>query len=265
MQDSTPPPTARSEQEDPARQAVREVMQHITKLSQTLLDADVADDDVWFRNLLLGILNSVRRDYRSVEVGVSKSPYLAAWGARNLLELRVITAYIVKSDANAQEFRADFVRDIAAFWTSVIKGAVASHTELVQLMRETAASAGLMEQDFLSAALEEENRGAPIKEPRTEAAAIKQVMNEESIERERKPRPVIEMAQAVGLSDFYGPQARMYSKLVHPTGLSIASSTIAGSLDSLMPLVEAQACSNLLMIYSSIKDHVAAHGGAPKR
>jgi hypothetical protein len=265
MINDTPPRDARSEQEDPARKALNTVVQHIIELSQRLLDANVAANDVWFRNLLLGILNSARRDYRSVGVGAKKSPYLAAWGARNLLELRVIAAYIVKSEANAREFQADFVCDNAEFWTSVIKSAVATFPELVRLMREMAASAGVMEEVLLNAAIEEEKRGAPIKEPRGEAAAIKQLMNEEGIDRDRKPRPVVEMAREIGLIDIYGPQAKMYSKLVHPTALSIAASTIAGSLDALMPLVESQAGGDLLMIYSSIEDHVEAHGVAPKR
>jgi hypothetical protein len=265
MINATPPRDARSEQDDLARKAIHTVVQHIIELSQRLLDANVADNDVWFRNLLLGILNSARRDYRSVEVGVKKSPYLAAWGARNLLELWVIAAYIVKSEANAQEFQADFVCDNAEFWTSVIKSAVATHPEVVRLMREMAASAGVVKEALLSVAIEEEKRGAPIKEPRGEAAAIKQVMNEEGIDRDRKPRPVIEMAREVGVIDIYGPQAKMYSKLVHPTALSIASSTMAGSLDALMPLVESQAGRDLLMICSCIEDHVKAHGVAPKR
>ena len=73
------------------------------------------------------------------------------------------------------------------------------------------------------------------------------------------------MARDVGLIDIYGPQAKMYSKLVHPTALSIASSTMAGSLDALMTLVESQAGSDLLAIWSLIKDHVAAHGVATNR
>ena len=79
------------------------------------------------------------------------------------------------------------------------------------------------------------------------------------------PSQEIGMAHEVGLIDTYGPQAKMYSKLVHPTALSIASSTMAGSLNALMPLVESQAGSDLLMIYSCIEDHVEAHGVAPKR
>ncbi len=230
-----------------------------------LLAANVADNNVWFRNLLLGILNSARRDYRSVEIGVKKSPYLAAWGSRNLLELRVIAAYIVKSEANAREFQEDLARDNAEFWTAVIKSAVATHPELVSLIREMAASVGGMGEALLNAAIEDEERGAPIKEPRGEAAAIKQVMNEEDINRDRKPKPVIEMARDVGLTDLYGPQAKMYSKLVHPTALSIASSTVAGSLDALMPLLESRAGSDLLMIYSSIKGHIETCGVTPRR
>jgi len=240
------------------------VVQAVIELSQKLIDANLADENMWFRNLLLGILNSARRDYRSVEIGVKKSPYLAAWGVRNLLELRVITAFVVKSEQNALEIKADFLSDQAEFWTAVIKSAVATHPQLVKIMREVAADAGLMAEALLKAATEEQERGAPITEPRGEAAAIKQVMNESGIDRDRKPRPVIEMAKEVGLIEVYGPRSKMYSKLVHPTALSIASSTTAGSLDALMPLIECQAGTDLLMIYSSIKDHVEAHGIAPK-
>ncbi len=91
----------------------------------------------------------------------------------------MIAAYIVKSEANAREFQADFVFDNGEFWTSVIKSAVGTHSELVRLMREMAASAGVAEEVVLNAAVEEEKHGPPIKEPRGEAAAIKQVMNEE--------------------------------------------------------------------------------------
>jgi hypothetical protein len=196
---------AASEQEDPARQALHTVIQQIVELSQRLVLTEPADDDLWFRNLLLGILNSARRDYRSVEVGTEKSPYLAAWGARNLLELRVITAYIVTSEAKAREFQADFASDQAEFWTSVIKSAAATHPELVRLMGEMAASAGVMEQALLDAASEEEKHGASIKEPRAEAAAMKQVMNEAGIDRDRKPKPFSEMAREVGLINIYGP------------------------------------------------------------
>jgi hypothetical protein len=73
------------------------------------------------------------------------------------------------------------------------------------------------------------------------------------------------MAREIGLVETYGPKAKMYSKLVHPTALSIASSTMARSLDALMPLVESQAGSDLMMIYSCIEDYVDAHGALPKR
>ena len=72
------------------------------------------------------------------------------------------------------------------------------------------------------------------------------------------------MVKEVGLIELYGPRSKIYSKLVHPTALTIASSTIGGSLDALMPLVENQAGSDLLVIYSSIKDYVQEHGTVAK-
>jgi hypothetical protein len=263
MDDATQP-TADTDWETRGRQAMLMVVQDIIELTQKLIDTNLSDEKVWFRNLLVGILNSARRDYRSVEIGVKQSPYLAAWGARSLLELRVIAAFVVKSEQNALQIKADFVSDQAEFWTAVIKSSVATHPQLVNSMRELAADAGFMEEAFLSAAREEQERGAPIREPRAEAAAIKQVMNESGMDRDRAPRPFKEMAKAVGLLEIYDPRSKMYSKLVHATALSIASSTTAGSLDALMPLFECQAGTDLMMIYSSVKDHLEAHGIAPK-
>ncbi len=244
-------------------QAIVRLHEDIIVLSQELIDVEVSQDNVWFRNLLLGILNSARRDYKSVEVGVTKSPYLAAWGARNLLELRVIAAYVVKSEENARELQTDLLRDQAEFWDAVIKSTVEIHPELVRLMREVAASAGFMEQVILDDADETESRGPAIKEPRAEAAEIKRIMNEERIRRCRAPQPIVEMARAVGLLNIYGPQSRMYSKLVHPTALTIASSTLADSLKELMPLILSEARTNLLVTFSIIKDHFSANGSAP--
>ena len=102
---------------------------------------------------------TTRGDYKPVEVGVKNSPYLAAWGARDLLELRVIAACIGKSEANARDFQVDFVCDNAEFWTSVIKNTVVTHREVVKLVRELSASSGVMEETLLNAAKEEERKG----------------------------------------------------------------------------------------------------------
>lgn len=75
------------------------------------IDAPVEQENIGFRNLLAGILNAALHDYKSVEIGIAKSPYLAAWGARNLLELRVITIYILKSKRNAEDFKDDLLAD----------------------------------------------------------------------------------------------------------------------------------------------------------
>lgn len=251
-------PEDSSSPHDPLREAMVMVVQRVIDLSQELMDANPADGKAWFRNLLLGILNSARRDYRSVEIGVKKSPRLAAWGARNLAELRVVTAFILKSEQNAHEIKADLASDVAEYWREVIKCAKATHLQLVEIMLETARDAGPMEEAFLRAASKEEERGAPIEGPRGEAGAMKQVMKESGMDPNRKPRPVKEMAGEVGLTEFYGSRFKMYSKLVHPTAFSITAST--RGLAPAMPLFESQAGSDLLMIYSSIKDHVEAHG-----
>lgn len=88
--------TVGPELEDPIRDGMKQVLEEMNVFTQKLLDMDVLPEKVWFRNLLIGLLNSTRQNYRSVEIGVTKMAPLASWGARNLLELRVIAAYILR-------------------------------------------------------------------------------------------------------------------------------------------------------------------------
>lgn len=45
-------------------------------------------EQVWFRNLLFGILNCALHDHHNVRIGLQKYVPLAAWGTRNLLAKR---------------------------------------------------------------------------------------------------------------------------------------------------------------------------------
>jgi uncharacterized repeat protein (TIGR03803 family) len=81
-------------------QAMSQALENVRELRKSILGAAIPDEHIWFRNLLLGIVNCALLDYESVELGVQKSICLAALGSRNLLELKVIATYVLASEKN---------------------------------------------------------------------------------------------------------------------------------------------------------------------
>jgi hypothetical protein len=97
-------------------QAILKSVEKVERLALTIRDTSVDDEDIWYRNLLLGILNSALLDFRYLQIGEKQhSPYLAAWSCRNLLELKVIAIYVLASADNAKTFKNDFVVDAKEF------------------------------------------------------------------------------------------------------------------------------------------------------
>src|SRR6185437_7820368 len=136
MADATAQPNA----EDPIRAGIKQALEEMTDFAQKLIDTAVPSEKIWFRNLLIGLLNSTRQNYRSVEIGTAKMPPLAFWGARNLLELRVITTYVLRSEADALNFKDDFAADLKEFWEAMKDSSQFVHKKLVAEMRVFAAS-----------------------------------------------------------------------------------------------------------------------------
>jgi hypothetical protein len=92
-----------------------QVLIDIKKQLKELGTAVVSADDVWFRNLLFALLKSAWMDYQSVERGAKEYVPLAAWGRRNLLEDKVITAFVLESEDNARSFQIDLSADAKEF------------------------------------------------------------------------------------------------------------------------------------------------------
>ena len=76
----------------------------------------------------------------------------------------------------------------------------------------------------------------------------------------RKSKQASTIAKEVKESDRYGPRYKVLSKIVHPTSLSIAAQTSAGSLDELMPLINNEAQADMLAIFYAVEEHIATHG-----
>ena len=242
-------------------EAIAQVVARMVKLTHDLTRTKVHDDHDWFRNMLVGILISTQQNYQAVLAGVPQKPTLACWGARNLLELRVITTYVLRSLDNAVDFIDDLAADTREFWENIEKVGRFTHNELVAEMRTTA-----MREDeplkslFLRKATEEEQAGPGLHGPESELHKAKQMMTAFGVDPARKPKQGSAIAREAKESDRYAPRYKVLSKVVHPTSLSIAAQTSAGSLDELMPLISNEAHADMLAIFYTIEDHLAAHG-----
>jgi hypothetical protein len=192
---------------------------------------------------------------------VPQKPTLACWGARNLLELRVITTYVLRSLDNAVDFVDDLAADTREFWENIANVGRFTHNELITEMRAAA-----MREDepvkslLLGKALEDEQAGPAVHGPESELHKAKQMMATLGVDPDRKPKHGSAIAKEVKESDRYGPRYKLLSKVVHPTSLSIAAQTSAGSLNELMPLINSEAQADLLAIFYAVEEHIAAHG-----
>jgi hypothetical protein len=242
-------------------EAIAQVVARMLTLTHDLARTKVHDDYDWFRNMLVGILISTQQNYQAVLTGVPQIPTLACWGARNLLELRVITAYVLRSFDNAVDFIDDLAADAREFWENMGKVGRFTHNELIAEMRSTA-----MREDeplkslLLRKATEEEQTGPKLDGPDSELARAKQMMTAFGVDPNRKPKHGSVIAKEVQENDRYAPRYKVLSKIVHPTSLSIAAQTTAGSLDELMPMIRNEAETDLLAIFYAIEEHIAAHG-----
>lgn len=247
--------------EDSVEEAIAQLEARMVKLTHDLARTKVHDEHDWFRNMLVGILISTHQNYHAVLAGTAQTPTLACWGARNLLELRVITAYVLRSLENAVDFIDDLAADTREFWENIGKVGRFTHDELVAEMRAAATREDEpLKSLLLRKAAEEEQTGPKVEESENELTKAKQMMAAFGVDPARKPKQGSAIANKVAESDRYAPRFKVLSKLVHPTSLSIAAQTNAGSLDELMPFIGNEATADLLAIYYAIEEHISAHG-----
>ncbi len=96
--------------------------------------------------------------------------------------------------------------------------------------------------------------------PVEEIEAYRKLMEDFGIDPKRRPSQGSKIAAMVNESEMFKPRFKIHSKIVHPTALSIAATTMPNSLDALMPLIYSEASDDLLAIFLGIKRHIDAHG-----
>jgi hypothetical protein len=243
-------------------EAISKAVEKVEHLALAIRDTSALDEYMWYRNLLLGILNSALLDYRYTQIGAKqKSPYLAAWSCRNLLELKVIATYVLTSTENAKSFKNDFVVDVKEFYEGISQRHKAMHPKLI------AAWGGAI-QDFqgpLRSAMEaglkrEIERGPQTETTDEEAASYRQLMTEFGISANAKPKRSGEIARLISQSEEFDPMFKVCSKIMHRTALSIAASTTRGALDEIIPLLASTAAGELLSIHELMDQHFQRRG-----
>jgi hypothetical protein len=245
-------------------QAMSRLVEQVCELRINILEARVDDEHVWFRNLLLGILNSALLDYTSIKIGAQELIDLAAWRCRNLLELRIITTYVLDSEANAAAFHNDLLIDTKEFYEAVSNANRALHAKFVSMLagvadRADATTKITIEQYHRT----EVERGPQTEDSDSQATIYRQIMSEFGIKGNVKYKRASEMAAVIQEKEFFDPMFRICSKIMHRTAFSIASSIDRGSLDEVMPLLANSAASDLLSIHESIKGHFEDRGVQP--
>jgi hypothetical protein len=240
---------------------VTQFLEHIKALRQRIADTKVPEDQVWFRNFLFGILNCALTDYKSVQIGVKKLIALAAWGCRNLLELKVITENLLRSEQDAIELQSALALDAREFYEAMSKSHTATFKQYLGLLSELANQ----EQGPMKGALEgklqsDSNLGPETAETDAEAEGFRQFQLSMGLKANARPKMVNAMLRTDYEKDEFYPLNKVCSKLVHRTVLSIASTNVEGSLDAIVPFLENSATTILLQIYDRIKRYVDAAG-----
>jgi hypothetical protein len=249
-----------------ADEAMAAVAERVRELALRVRAAGVSDEDVWFRNLLLGILNSAQLDYQYTQIGVKqRSPYLAAWSCRNLLELRVITKYVLESAVNAEDFKNDFVIDAKEFYEAISAHSRAVHSKLLSRWPEmTELCEGPMKEAMEQGYQEEVKKGPQNATTDSEAAAYKQLLMEFGISNTR-PKRSSDIARIVQQEAEFSPLFKVCSKIMHKTALSIAASVMRGSLDEVTALLSNAAACDLMTIDELVRAHFDSKGVQPPR
>jgi hypothetical protein len=104
--------------------------------------------------------------------------------------------------------------------------------------------------------------GPQTAESDSEAHMFQQFQASMGLKGNARPKTSGELASLLGTNqwDEFTPLNKICSKIMHRTVFSIASNTVQGSLDAIIPFLKDSATSDLLLIYSQIKRHMETEG-----
>lgn len=206
------------------------IFQKIQDYGSQLQDAPT--QTIWFKNTLICFLSALLREYRSLTVGFKKSTPLLAWACRNMLELNVLTKYVLLNGSNAKDFTDDMWIDAVDIFSSF--------REWIRL-HDPAAKMPELEQTISNFESEKMRLGVTRKDYLR----------------------VSEMAVKVGFGEEYQRMNKVTSKLVHPTAFSVLGKSDEGELGNLKPIFFNSGIRSALEAFNDMKEYVAKNGVEP--
>jgi hypothetical protein len=241
-------------------------LKQIADLRDKVAAASVGAEHQWFQALLYSLIHCGLVDYELVELGIKKLPNLAAWGLRNLSELAIVTEFVLVSEDNARSFVHEIAIDAKEFHEAVSKLTVLTHKKIVTNMEQLAA---FETNEVLKRALEEQIRKEIEGGPQTaasdaEADKYRAQLAPLGLENAR-PRRFKQLAAELkpDLEQEFRAMDTMFSKMLHRTALSIASSTNNG-LAAVASLMDNTGFNQLFTVYELIKNHIERNGVRPR-
>lgn len=186
----------------------------------------------WFPNLLVCIMNSTLREYQHSKIGLKKHTPLLAWACRNLLELDVLTKFVLQSEENARRFIGhrlvdgiDIFQQARSYQLFHEPGSsTPAIDETIRMAEEKKASENIHDTGFLS---------------------------------------VAKLAGSVGMSKEYSYMNKVTSKLVHPTAWSVLAMNDEGEFAFFKSIFFFAGGRYLSEIHEAIKRHVDVYGLQP--
>ena len=245
----------------------QKVFRDVEELRESVRSQNVHPDDLWFKNLLFGILTCALEDCRVMQsalLEMASAPL--AWRRRNLLELAVITEYVLRSKENAEAFKAEVVIDAKEFYECISRSTASLHEQYVQTLGDVIQPLpdGSLKDGLQRELQRQQSQGPPTRGPDSEADQCIQFLKTLGLEKER-PKQLRNMAEELGaaIKAKYGPMNKVCSKIMHRTAMSIAASTVDNSLDETLPWLEISGFMDLMSVSSMIENHFAQHGIKP--
>jgi hypothetical protein len=238
---------------------MRELVEEMLAFANFLRMEEVAEDRVWFRDLLVGILRGGHENYRSIKACIAEWPTQAAWGASNLIELRSVCSYVLASRENAEGFLTDFPADRSDFVRAITKNDELKTKWMAALLRTTGLDSKEEFTGVIEKAAEIERRELESSPPGRASGPDAIAVEESGVE--LGSRSVHRLAIArLRESGALGARYRIYSHFIHSTAFSILAPTQEDVCAPLISVISADADTNVSIIFASVKDHFESHG-----
>jgi hypothetical protein len=186
----------------------------------------------WFPNLLIKLMNSTLLEYKHAKVGLEKHTPFLAWACRNLLELDVLTEYMLKSEANARRFIAHRLIDGIE---------ISKYAKTYQLFHEPGSTTPAIDETIKTAEEQKQFEGIV----------------------ETKFLNVVEIAGQVGMSEEYSYMNKVTSKLVHPTAWSVLAMNDEGEFAFFKNIFFFASVRYVSETHEAVKRHVGICGLKP--